>query len=240
MTDDSNDLTERIARRGREVVVERLRAAFAHQAATRPAGLQSDPARLEHLVQEAADRSGGALWHRALAHAASDELGVSLGDALHHPAVDRARDLIGAPRWTPAATPPAPTLGPPAEQTDDASGTPQALRLGAVHLSGIETLRPGERDIELRLSDAGLDVLKRSTGAAIGRLGWSEIKTIELPAPRRGLRSRRRFRELHVRTERGQAEFELPGLTDEELNDHVQPMLDSLLSANRRPAPDRA
>ena len=38
MTDDADDLTERIARRGREIVVERLRAAFAHQAATRPGG----------------------------------------------------------------------------------------------------------------------------------------------------------------------------------------------------------
>ena len=67
-----------IAQRGRVVVVERLRAAFAHQAATRPGGLQSDPARLEQLVQEAADRSGGALWHRALAQATGDELGISL------------------------------------------------------------------------------------------------------------------------------------------------------------------
>ena len=105
------------------------------------------------------------------------------------------------------------------------------LRLGAVHVSGIETLRPGERDIELRLSDVGLDVLKRSSGAAIGRLGWSEIETIELPAPRRGLRTRRRYRELHVSTGRGQAQFELPGLTEEELADHVRPMLDGLLSA---------
>ena len=84
----------------------------------------------------------------------------------------------------------------------------------------------GRRDIELRLSDAGLDVLKRSSGAAIGRLEWTEIEAIDLPAPRRGLRGRRRFRELHVRTGRGQAQFELPGLTDEELNEHVQPMLD--------------
>jgi hypothetical protein len=238
MTDTGNDLTERIALRGREVLVERLRAAFAHQAATRPGGLEPDPARLEQLVQAAAERSGGALWHRSLAQAASDELGIGLGEALHHPAVADARTLLRAPRWTPqkvTTTDPAPQdiARPPND------GKPEALRLGAVHLSGIETLRPGERDLELRLTDAGLDVLKRSTGAAIGRLGWSEIKAIELPPPRRGLRARRRFRELHVRTGRGQAHFELPGLTDEELNDHVQPMLDSLLSANGRSAQDQ-
>ena len=101
----------------------------------------------------------------------------------------------------------------------------QALRLSAVHLGGIETLYQGDDDLELRLSEAGLDVLKRSNGAAIGRLEWSEIETVSLPAPKRGLRNRRRSRELHVSTGRGQAQFELPGLTDDELHEHLEPTL---------------
>jgi hypothetical protein len=105
---------------------------------------------------------------------------------------------------------------------------PQALRLAAVHLSGIETLRQGDRDIELRLSEAGLDVLKRSNGAAIGRLEWREIETVQVPPPKRGLRGRRRGRELHVSTGRGQAQFELPGLTDTELREHLEPTLNRL------------
>jgi hypothetical protein len=101
----------------------------------------------------------------------------------------------------------------------------QALRLSAVHISGIETLYQGEDDLELRLSEAGLDVLKRSNGAAIGRLEWSEIETVVLPTPKRGLRNRRRSRELHVTTDRGQAQFELPGLTDQQLHEYLEPTL---------------
>ena len=114
----------------------------------------------------------------------------------------------------------------------------QALLLSAIHLSGIETLYQGEDDLELRLSEAGLDVLKRSNGAAIGRLEWSEIETVALPAPKRGLRSRRRSPELHVSTGRGQAQFELPGLTDEELHDYLEPTLARLrgTGTDARPA----
>ncbi len=110
----------------------------------------------------------------------------------------------------------------------------QALRLSAVHLGGIETLYQGDDDLELRLSEAGLDVLKRSNGAAIGRLEWSEIETVSLPAPRRGLRNRRRSRELHVSTGRGQAQFELPGLTDDELHEHLEPTLARLRGTDTR------
>lgn len=102
----------------------------------------------------------------------------------------------------------------------------QALRLAAVHLGGIETVRQGDRDIELRLSPAGLDVLRRSSGTAIGRLEWAEIETIDLPRARRGLRpGRGKVQELHVATDRGQASFELPGLTEEQVKEHLEPML---------------
>lgn len=250
---DGPELTERIAQRGREVVVERLRHAFGHQAATRGGGVDLDPERLERMLQEAAARAGEALWRRSLAQAAMEELGLDLSEALAHPVLAGAQELIDARG---DAVPPASEAL--AETPELAEGEPhpldlgsdpehaqpwpsdrhephgepvrmiadaQTLRLSAIHLSGIETLYQGEDDLELRLSEAGLDVLKRSNGAAIGRLEWSEIETVALPAPKRGMRSRRRSRELHVSTGRGQAQFELPGLTDQELHEYLEPTL---------------
>jgi hypothetical protein len=309
-------LTERITQRGREVVVERLRDAFAHQLATHD-GVDLDPERVERMVQEAAGRAGEALRRRSLAQAAMEELGINLSEALAHPVLADVQALgdagaeadAGAPLPAPQAeavaepvtdTPlPAPEAEAVAEPVTDtplpapeavaeadsdipypeaetdaplpapealpepSEGEPhhldlgsdpehaqpwptehqevypdpvpmvadaQALRLSAVHLSGIETLYQGEDDLELRLSEAGLDVLKRSNGAAIGRLEWSEIETVVLPAPKRGLRNRRRPRELHVSTDRGQAQFELPGLTDQELHEYLEPTLARLSS----------
>lgn len=262
---DGPELTERIAQHGREVVVERLRSAFAHQAATRDGGVDLDPERLERMVQEAATRAGEALWRRSLAQAAMEELGIDLSEALAHPVLADAQKLIDArgEHELPAseALPETPEVAEgephhldlgsdpehakvwPSDHEPHAEPVPmiadaQALRLSAIHLSGIETLYQGEDDLELRLSEAGLDVLKRSNGAAIGRLEWSEIETVALPAPKRGLRSRRRSPELHVSTGRGQAQFELPGLTDEELHDYLEPTLARLrgTGTDARPA----
>jgi hypothetical protein len=249
------ELTERIAQRGGEVVVERLRTAFAHQATTQ-GGVDLDPERVERMVQESASRAGEALWRRSLAQAAMEELSIDLTAALAHPVMADAQELIDArgdaPPPVPEAAPETPKLpdgaphhldlatdgeaeerpAPWPSERHEPYGEPvpmvadgQALRLSAVHLGGIETLYQGDDDLELRLSEAGLDVLKRSNGAAIGRLEWSEIETVSLPAPKRGLRSRRRSRELHVSTGRGQAQFELPGLTEEELHEHLEPTL---------------
>ncbi|MGO9960594.1 MAG: hypothetical protein ACLP50_32235 [Solirubrobacteraceae bacterium] len=107
----------------------------------------------------------------------------------------------------------------------------QALRLAAVHLSGIETVRNGDRDVEIRLSAAGLDVLKRSSGAAIGRLEWREIQKVDLPRVRRG---RHRVQEMHVATERGQANFALPGVTERQIEEHLKPMLSRVRSGWNR------
>src|SRR5450432_1006112 len=212
------ELTERVAQRGREVVVQRLRSAFAHQAAARGGGGDLDSARLDRMVEEAAARAGEALWRRSLAEAAIEELGIDLPDALAHPVLAEAQELIDAQTDAPlpAADAPPETAEPTELQPHLQFGSdlqrheprrphrsepyaepvpmiadPHALRLSAVHLSGIETLYQGDDDLELRLSEAGLDVLKRSNGAAIGRLEWSEIETVALPAPKRGgLRSR--------------------------------------------------
>jgi hypothetical protein len=282
---DELELTaDRIAERGRHELLARLRATFEDQAGA----AEIRDADLERLVADAATRADGALWRRALAQAATEELGVDLAEAIAHPAVERAAEIVGAPAWelpgadvppppeeeeTPEAppppqvealppheavapdTPPPPQVqipreeeetpeapppdeapaaapGPPDEAPPAAPGppdeapAPEALRLAAVHLGGIETLRAGERDLELRLSVTGLDVLKRTSGAAIGRLAWAEIESVEVSRPRRGLRAgRRRPQELHVITERGKATFELPGLTPEQLTEHLEPML---------------
>lgn len=93
-----------------------------------------------------------------------------------------------------------------------------------MHLGGIESLRRGEDDLELRFSAAGLDVLKASSGGAIGRLGWSEIEGVSFARPRRGLRAGRR-QELHVMTARGRASFALPGLSDRQLQEDLEPLL---------------
>jgi hypothetical protein len=249
------ELTERIAQRGREVVVERLRNAFAHQVATHDGGVDVDPERVERMVQEAAERAGEALRRRSLAQAVMEELGVNLSEALAQPVLADVQELIDAGGDAPLPAPealPEPSEGEPhhldlGSEPKHAQPWPaelhepyvdpvpmvadaQALRLSAIHLSGIETLYQGEDDLELRLSEAGLDVLKRSNGAAIGRLEWSEIETVALPVPKRGLRNRRRSRELHVSTDRGQAQFELPGLTDDELHKYLEPTLARLRS----------
>jgi hypothetical protein len=220
MTATSETTAERIAHRGRLELRARLRSAFDEQAqhsATAPA---LDPDEVERLVDEAAGRADGALWRRSLAEAAIAELGVDLAAAVEHPEVLRAHELVGAPPYEPPAAEPEP---PEAE----AEPAREAVRIAAVHSGGIESLRAGEPDIELRFSDAGLDVLKRSTGAAIGRLDWTEIDSIELLPPRRGLRvGRRKTRTLHVETDRGRASFELQGLSEDQLAEYVQPLLE--------------
>ena len=61
--------------------------------------------------------------------------------------------------------------------------------------------------------------------AAIGRLLWSEIHGAEVAGSRRGLRPGRRVQELHVKAQSGQAIFQLPGMTAEQVKDHLEPLL---------------
>jgi hypothetical protein len=92
-------LADRIASRGREALVERLRKAYADAAASHSDIVSLDDARIEALVQSAADRADGLQWRRALANVASEELGVSLAEALTHPAVREAQEQLGAPSY---------------------------------------------------------------------------------------------------------------------------------------------
>jgi hypothetical protein len=95
----NEEIAQRLATRGRDALVERLRNAYAQAAEVHADVLSIDGERLETIVQGAADRADGLQWRRALADLASGELGISLTDALAHPAVARAQELVGAPSY---------------------------------------------------------------------------------------------------------------------------------------------
>ncbi len=98
--DPANEqVAQRLAERGRDALVERLRGAYAQAAEAHADVLSIDGDRLETIVQGAADRADGLQWRRTLADLASGELGISLTDALAHPAVARAQELVGAPSY---------------------------------------------------------------------------------------------------------------------------------------------
>jgi hypothetical protein len=202
---------EQIAERAREDLHARLRAAFQQQLAARPLSAALAEGQLEELVEAAAAHADAVLWRRCLAGAAADAFGIGLAEALSHPAVLRAQGLTGAEH--------------------EPEPGPQAVRLAAVHLGGIESLARGESDLELRFSHAGLDLLKASSGTGIGRLAWGEIESVSFTRSRRGLRAGRRS-ELQVQTVRGRASFELPGMTDRRLREQLEPLI-----AQWRPGP---
>ena len=217
---------ERIAEQGHEALRGRLRTAFEHQFDLRPPSIAVSEAQLEELVDAAAARADAVLWRRCLAGVAADALGIGHAEAGSHAAVLRAHQLVSAPPYEEVRVAPAQLAEvAPAQVAAEATepGT-EALRVAAVHLGGIESLRQGESDLELRFSAAGLDVLKASSGAAIGRLAWTEIENVSFPRARRGLRAGRR-QELHVQTARGRATFQLPGLGDRQLQEELEPLL---------------
>jgi hypothetical protein len=118
------------------------------------------------------------------------------------------------------------------EIDDDAQGGHQQedvseLQIAAVHIGGIANLSPGERGIELKLGEPGLDIV-RADGEVLGRLEWELVQTLEVPPPRR---RRRRGAATHlvIRTRRGDASFEVPGLTQDELREHLTPVLELYL-----------
>ncbi len=96
---DVETQAQRIAARGREALVERMRNAYGDAAAAHADLVSLDDERIEAMVQAAVDRADGLQWRRALARVASDELGLSVPEALNHPAVTRAQELVGAPSY---------------------------------------------------------------------------------------------------------------------------------------------
>ena len=234
MSADSERAAERIVLQGRHELQARLRAAILRQAGSAAEPLTLDAAQLDQLVAAATDRAGGVLWRRCLAGAATSELGVDLANAVAHPTVQRAHELSGAPRYERSQTEPTIVAASSQHAATETQAALQALRLAAVHVSGIESLRNGEEDLELRFSDAGLDLLKASSGASIGRLHWSEIHDIDVKRSRRGARPGRRVQELRVHAQSGRATFQLPGLTAQQVKEHVEPVLTRVRDADTR------
>ena len=277
MSIDDADAALQIIEAGRQRVLARLEEAVADQLRLHGGLEELDPATLDELLTAGVGDAGASLWRISLAEGAANHFGVSVSEALHHPAIDAAEQLIGLPQEdsavmapeTPEPEPepePEPTVPEPVEPepavpepvatepepvpaepepipqpvipepepepvpapaSPAAIAVPQALRIAAIHTTGIESLQSGDEDIELRLSDAGLDVIKRSSGITIGRLDWGEITALEVQEPgRRGRRRRKsKNRSLQVDTGGGQAAFELVGLSDEETAEHLEPLL---------------
>ncbi|MHB1571187.1 MAG: hypothetical protein ACYC0H_18580, partial [Solirubrobacteraceae bacterium] len=114
---------ERIGALGRECLRRRLREALEQEA--RGQGVTIGHDEVERVVADACGRASGPLWRISLAEAATSELGIPLSDAVAHPEVERAHQLVDAPPYqagepaapatppTPIAPPPPPTAPPP-------------------------------------------------------------------------------------------------------------------------------
>jgi hypothetical protein len=101
-----------------------------------------------------------------------------------------------------------------------------SLRLRGVHLGGIADLESPEPGVELWFSDEGLDII-RPTKEPLGRLSWEELRALEVPTARGRFGRRRNSRAyLVIRGDQGDASFEIPGVTPDELREHLSPMLD--------------
>jgi hypothetical protein len=262
VTDRLEETARRIAELGNGALLRRLRPAFDDAAVTYAGRITIRSDELEQMLEQAARRADAAIWRRALASVAMDELDIGLFEALEHPAVIRAQEIVGAPaldRAVFSATPtgaealpeglPEPAslaeldleaqpdelyARPESERPLDGSPpvefadlTSQTIRLAAVHLDGIENLPRGGKYLELRFSEAGFDVVDAKAGDVIGRLGWDEIDALELPSGRNSLgrRSRRARAQLVVHSDRGEASFEIQGLTSVELREHLAPIM---------------
>jgi hypothetical protein len=240
----------RIAERGRDTLVARLRPAFAKAAAAHSDVLELDSEELERMVQSAADRADGLQWRRALATVATEELGISLGEALGHPAVARAQAIVGAPSYeeslaaigrspeaASAGTEPEPDLvQPPADGEATPAEAPTeavdahddeaftAIHLPAVHLDGVPELARNESELELRFSERGLEVLRDSDEATLARIPWEDLRGLNIEPPKGRLRRRRPGgARLVVHIDYGDAAFEIPGIEPDELRRRLTP-----------------
>ena len=157
--------------------------------------------------------------------------GPQSGDADVPPAP--APVAVPAPPAQPAPSPPEnPAAGVAAAQVKPAPapaatqpGVRPEVRIAAVHLSGIANLAPSESDLELRLSGEGFDIV-HAGGVVFGRLAWEDIRSLDVADTRtRRLRRRQGGAQLVVRSDRGDANFEIPGLTPEELRVQLAPLL---------------
>ncbi len=241
---DPDDDARRIAERGRDALIARLRPAFREAAEAHGGDIGLDDAQLEQMVQRAADEADALQWRRALAAVAMDELGLELGEALEHPAVVRAHEIVGAPAYEEAVAdlglpPPEPaerqggeefrpskpdTRDPqegPFPASSDPAAARQPLQLVCTHLGGIADLASGEQGVELCFSEHGLDII-RPTKEPLGRLRWNELRAVEVVDARGRLMLRRGAHTyVVIRGARGDASFEVPGTEATELRERL-------------------
>jgi hypothetical protein len=97
VTDPIEETARRIAELGHGALRRRLRPAFDHAAVTHAGRITIRRDELERMLEQAARRADAAIWRRALASVAMDELDIGLFEALEHPAVIRAQEMVGAP-----------------------------------------------------------------------------------------------------------------------------------------------
>jgi hypothetical protein len=193
---------------------------------------------------------GEALNHPAVARAQAivgapsyEEALNALGTPRTEPAEEQTAtpevEAVSPPEPEPAAEEPEPVVEeelPPAAVAPAAAEPfevaalraeqPTGLRLHAVHLGGIANLGRAERDLELHISDSGLDIVRGPDRAPLGRLPWAEITALETPDVGGRLRRRRQAdAQLVVRSAQGSASFEIPGITTEELREQLAPLL---------------
>jgi hypothetical protein len=250
-----DDPAQRIAEKGREALVERLREAFEEAAAAHADVLELDEERLEEMVARAADRADGLQWRRALATVAVDELGIGLGEALGHPAVAEAHRLVGAPSYEDGLAAvaegraPEPGTGSRRDEAehDDAEAADATagdagdaaaadagdleIRIVAVHLDGPPELK-GEAEVSLLFSETGLDVARGLSGTRLVHYDWSELSRIEsLPGKRSVLRRRSVYPRVIIGATEGEARFEVEGMDAEWLEKRLAPAV-ARLAAN--------
>ncbi len=229
MSAELDTTARRIAEQGEDALIARLRAAFEEAAAAHSEALVLEGEQLERMVRGAVQRADGLQWRRALAAVATDELGIGLGEALTHPAVVRAHAMLGAPSYEAGLaqlgplTDAAPWAAPEAngETSPQLPEEESPVRVTGTHLGGIADLASPEPDVELWFSDEGLDIIRPSK-EPLGRLTWAELRALEVPDLRgRFARRRRTHAYLVVRGHDGDASFEIPGITPEELRERL-------------------
>ncbi len=109
-------------------------------------------------------------------------------------------------------------FGAPLVAGDDA-GT---IVLAAIHLAGVASLRPTESEIELWIGDDGLQFVR--SGQVFERLSWAQVRGAEIHSSRR-LRRRGHGAQLLLRSDRGEASFEIRGMEPGELRERLGPLL---------------
>jgi hypothetical protein len=94
----------------------------------------------------------------------------------------------------------------------------------AIHLGGVANLPTKREGLSVRLSSDGLDIMQ-GPRSIIGRLVWDEIEALEAPNVRARRRQKQVRARLVVRTPHGDASFEVPDVTAEDLRDRVEPLM---------------